>query len=62
MPSEPRTQSSAVDPKDLKDSGRARAASAKDGVDVNAVLRRAYESAVDESIPDSMLDLLEKLN
>lgn len=57
MPSEPRTPSSAVDPKD-KD----RAASVKNGLDVNAVLRRAYESAVDESIPDSMLDLLEKLN
>lgn len=59
MPSEPRTnnKSSAVDRKD-KD----RAAAAKHGLDVNAVLRRAYESAVDESIPDSMLDLLEKLN
>lgn len=30
--------------------------------DVNLALRRAYESAVDESIPQSMLDLLDKLN
>lgn len=30
--------------------------------DVNVVLRRAYDSAVDESIPQSMLDLLNKLN
>ena len=30
--------------------------------DVNIALRRAYESAVDETIPDSMLDLLNKLN
>lgn len=29
--------------------------------DVNIALRRAYESAVDESIPKSMLDLLNKL-
>jgi len=29
---------------------------------VNIALRRAYESAVDESIPQSMLDLLDKLN
>lgn len=32
------------------------------GQDVNIALRRAYESAVDESIPQSMLDLLDKLN
>ena len=57
MPSEPRTKSTAVDPK-----GKNRTSSTKNGLDVNAVLRRAYESAVDESIPDSMLDLLEKLN
>jgi hypothetical protein len=30
--------------------------------DVNIALRRAYESAVDETIPDSMMDLLNKLN
>lgn len=30
--------------------------------DVNAVLRRAYDSAVDETIPQSMLDLLSKLD
>ena len=36
--------------------------SGKDGLDVNTVLRRAYDSAVDEKIPASMLDLLEKLN
>lgn len=30
--------------------------------DVNQVLRRAYDSAVDETIPQSMLDLLDKLN
>ncbi|WP_447760497.1 NepR family anti-sigma factor [Sphingopyxis panaciterrae] len=30
--------------------------------DVNVALRRAYDSAVDESIPQSMLDLLSKLN
>ena len=29
--------------------------------DVNGALRRAYDSAVDESIPQSMLDLLNKL-
>jgi len=32
------------------------------GQDVNLALRRAYESAVDETIPQSMLDLLNKLN
>lgn len=32
------------------------------GHDVNIALRRAYESAVDEVIPDSMMDLLNKLN
>jgi len=45
-------------------------AAAKDGdkkmtrkaQDVNVALRRAYESAVDETIPDAMLDLLNKLN
>ena len=30
--------------------------------DVNIALRRAYESAVDETIPQSMLDLLSKLD
>lgn len=30
--------------------------------DVNIALRRAYESAVDETIPQSMLDLLNKLD
>lgn len=30
--------------------------------DVNNALRRAYDSAVDETIPQSMLDLLNKLN
>ncbi len=30
--------------------------------DVNVALRRAYESAVDEVIPQSMLDLLNKLD
>ncbi len=30
--------------------------------DVNGALRRAYDSAVDESIPQSMMDLLNKLN
>lgn len=30
--------------------------------DVNIALRRAYDSAVDESIPQSMLDLLNKLS
>lgn len=30
--------------------------------DVNIALRRAYESAIDETIPQSMLDLLNKLN
>ncbi|WP_235302935.1 NepR family anti-sigma factor [Sphingopyxis sp. MWB1] len=29
---------------------------------MNVVLRRAYESAVDEEIPQSMLDLLDKLD
>ena len=32
------------------------------GEDVNLALRRAYKSAVDESIPQSMLDLLGKLS
>jgi hypothetical protein len=32
------------------------------GQDVNIALRRAYESAVDETIPQSMMDLLNKLN
>jgi len=32
------------------------------GQDVNGALRRAYESTVDESIPDSLLDLLRKLD
>lgn len=32
------------------------------GQDVNGALRRAYESAVDETIPQSMLDLLSKLS
>ena len=36
--------------------------SQRKGHDVNAALRRAYESAVDETIPQSMLDLLDKLN
>ncbi|MBL0769962.1 hypothetical protein K5P26_01250 [Sphingopyxis sp. XHP0097] len=30
--------------------------------DVNVALRRAYDSAVEESIPQSMLDLLGKLS
>lgn len=32
------------------------------GQDVNGALRRAYESAVDEDIPQSLLDLLGKLD
>jgi hypothetical protein len=31
-------------------------------LDVNTALRRAYDSAVDETIPPSMLELLEKLS
>lgn len=30
--------------------------------EINVALRRAYESAVDETIPQSMLDLLGKLD
>jgi hypothetical protein len=30
--------------------------------DVNLALRRAYDSAVDETIPQTMLDLLDKLS
>ncbi|WP_198040368.1 NepR family anti-sigma factor [Sphingopyxis sp. QXT-31] len=29
---------------------------------MNIALRRAYESAIEENIPDSMMDLLNKLN
>jgi hypothetical protein len=32
------------------------------GQDVNGALRRAYESTVDETIPDSLMDLLRKLD
>ncbi len=32
------------------------------GQDVNGALRRAYESTVDETIPQSLLDLLGKLD
>ncbi|HJS11108.1 NepR family anti-sigma factor [Sphingopyxis sp.] len=32
------------------------------GQDVNGALRRAYESTVDEDIPQSLLDLLSKLD
>lgn len=32
------------------------------GQEINVALRRAYESAVDETIPQSMLDLLSKLD
>lgn len=42
-----------------KDSNRKRTPK---GQDVNIALRRAYESAVDETIPQAMLDLLSKLN
>ena len=31
-------------------------------VDVNVALRRAYDTAVKEDIPDSLLSLLEKLS
>jgi hypothetical protein len=34
----------------------------KKAQDVNIALRRAYESAIEEHIPDSMMDLLNKLN
>jgi hypothetical protein len=34
----------------------------KKSQDVNIALRRAYESAVDEVIPQSLLDLLNKLD
>jgi len=34
----------------------------KKAQDVNIALRRAYESAIEENIPDSMMDLLNKLN
>lgn len=30
--------------------------------EINVALRRAYDSAVDETIPQSMIDLLNKLN
>jgi len=30
--------------------------------EINIALRRAYDSAVDETIPQTMLDLLNKLN
>lgn len=42
--------------KDAKKTG------SRKGQDVNVALRRAYESALDESIPKSMLDLLSKLS
>ena len=32
------------------------------GQDVNGALRRAYETTVDETIPQSLLDLLSKLD
>ncbi len=50
-------------PKDASQTAanRGRKPSAKER-DVNVVLRRAYESAVDEEIPQSMLDLLDKLD
>ena len=32
------------------------------GQDVNGALRRAYESTVDETIPQNLLDLLSKLD
>lgn len=57
MPSEPGHSSKKMAGKagdDRKEQGKAR--------DVNIALRRAYDSAVDESIPQSMLDLLNKLN
>lgn len=56
MPSNPRSNASRQDD---KNKGRPLP---KEGLDVNAVLRRAYESAVDESIPPSMLELLGKLS
>ncbi len=42
-----------------KDAGRKIPRKAQD---VNIALRRAYESAIDETIPQSMLDLLDKLD
>lgn len=39
-----------------------RSPSARKVLDVNSALRKAYDSAVDELIPPSMLELLEKLN
>ncbi|WP_428679100.1 NepR family anti-sigma factor [Sphingopyxis sp.] len=32
------------------------------GQEINVALRRAYDSAVDETIPQSLLDLLSKLD
>ncbi|MDT7529283.1 NepR family anti-sigma factor [Sphingopyxis sp. SE2] len=42
-----------------KDAGKKPSAK---GQDVNGALRRAYESTVDESIPQNLLDLLSKLD
>lgn len=42
-----------------KDTDKKPAAKAQD---VNGALRRAYESTVDETIPQSLLDLLSKLD
>lgn len=56
MPSETRAQRGANSAKDVE-----KKVSTK-GQDVNGALRRAYESTVDETIPQSMLDLLSKLD
>lgn len=39
-----------------------RSSSERRSLDVNTALRKAYDSAVDEVIPPSMLELLDKLN
>ena len=44
------------------DSAGSRQDARRSTVDVNVALRRAYETAVEEEIPDSLLSLLEKLS
>lgn len=56
MPSEPRSSPEKPGGKDAEKKNPRKAQ------DVNLALRRAYDSAVDESIPQSMLDLLNKLS
>lgn len=59
---EPSPEEMGISEQTAEDSAGSRQETRRSAVDVNVALRRAYDTAVEEEIPDSLLSLLEKLS